>query len=448
MEARLESIPKFQKDSEQIKSNDMILSLKQSLRDLYLSLAETRTKYTKDHPVVVNYENMIAKAKGLMQGEMERVFSSETVSVDPIYKDYTSKLATAYIELATNEYQDAALRRLQVRYEGELAGSPEKSSRLAELGLDLTINEQVYSALQKYLNQLEIAEAMAISNVTLVQPAVVPDRSDAKHRHPSLLLNTIIALFLGTMFGVGAGFVAEYVDDTVRSPGDVEAIPGCSVLGAITELGKGEAIIAPAEGIGPARESFTALRAAFHAATRENPVRCVAVVSPEAGEGKSLVAGNLAAALAREGRSVLLVDANLRRPLLHTLFGLPAAGGIAGILTGQAEADSLPVPSGIESLRIVPAGPSTANPLQIVDSPKFRQYLARACGAFEYVVVDTPALLRASEAAPLAAWAGSVVLVVRTGATPNDALRKSAALLNKAGVRVVGVVLNRDHAAA
>lgn len=449
IETRLVTMPKYQKESEQIKANEMINSLKISLRDLYLSLAETRSKYTSEHPVVTDYENMIAEAKELLRGEMERVFSSESIAIDTTYKDYTSRLTSAYIDLVTNECQNAAYKLQLEKYQGELARIPEKSARLSQLDVAVSTSEDVYTDVRKLLTQIEIAEAIAVSNIAQVQSAVAPDRSDSKHKTPSLLLNTVIALFLGTVFGVGAGLLAEYVDDSVSDPRDVESEPGCALLGSIRTRKKIAPVVTQLDRADPLREPFTALRTALYLSMRERPFRSFAVVSPEAGEGKSLVATHLAIALAREGRRVLLVDANLRRPAIAKFFEVPATVGVASLLSAPEQTDTLAQPSGVESLLVVTAGPEPADPLGLVDSPRLREFIENARASYEFVIVDTPPLLQASEALPIAAWADNVVLVVSAGKTPKPAFRNSVALLTRAGVHLAGVVLNRaDDAAA
>ncbi len=444
IESQLSRMPKYQKDSEQIKANDMILSLKQTLRDQYIALAETKTKYRKDHPNVVDIENKIAETRALMQKEMEKVFSSETIGLDPVYRDLAGKAASGYADMAGFEAQDAAYPIVIRKYKAEMMRIPAKSHESAQLALSLTVAQDIYNSLLKSLYQVGIAESIAVSNIYLVETAVAPKRDDSRHLHPSRSINGIIGFLLGVFFGIGAAIVVEYMDDTIKTSDDVKAYKGLTYLGSIRKLRKKESRrIHEIDPRSPLREAFRTIRNSVRFATLDSAARSYAVTSSVQGEGKSFLVGNLAISLANEGKRVLIVDGDLRRPNVHTMFGISNSKGITSCLAGDAEIADVVASAGIENLWAIPTGPIPPDPARLIESKKMLDLMDRAKEQYDIVIIDTPPVLAANDAISLSAHADGLIMVIESGKAGKKQFRDVLDLIRKMNVNIVGVVLNK-----
>jgi capsular exopolysaccharide synthesis family protein len=444
IESQLKRMPKYQKDSEQIKANDMILSLKQTLRDQYISLAETKTKYKKDHPNVVDIENKIAETRDLMRKEMEKVFSSETISLDPVYRDLTGKAASGYAEMAGFEAQDAAYPIVIRKYKAEMMSIPAKSHEYAQLTLSVTVTQDIYNSLLKSLYQVGIAESIAVSNVYLVETAVAPKRDDSRHLHPSRSINGIIGFLLGVFFGIGAAIVVEYMDDTIKTSDDVKAYKGITYLGSIRKLRKKEPRgIHEIDPRSPLREAFRTIRNSVRFATLDSAARTYAVTSTVQGEGKSFLVGNLAISLASEGKRVLIVDGDMRQPYMHTMFGISNSNGITNCLAGDSDIADIVTSTGIENLRVIPTGPIPPDPARLIESKKMLDLMERAKEQFDIVIIDTPPVLAANDAISLSAHTDGLIMVIESGKAGKKQFRDVLDLLRKMNVNIVGAVLNK-----
>lgn len=444
IESQLKTTPKYQKTSEQLKDNDMISSLKLTLRDLYLNLAETKSKYTKDHPVVIDIENKIAETKDLLKKEVEKVFGSETISLDPLYQNLSEKLADYYVDLAGYESQNQAFPRVISRYEAEMMKLPKKVSDYSHLQLAATVTQDIYNSLLKYQYQIVMAESIALSSIYVVEPAVAAGIKEAKHRHPSLLLNTIIAILLGVTFGIGAALFIDYMDDSIRIPDDVKAFKGVTFLGSIFRLKKRDPrVISAMEPRSPIRESFRTIRNSIRFATLDSPPKSVIVTSSIEGEGKSFFAANLAISIANEGKKVLIIDGDLRRPNVHNQFNITNNIGLTTFLAGEIEAKNIKMGSGIEGLTLITSGPIPPDPARLVESKKMHQLVKDMEGSYDLVIIDTPPVLAAGDAIHFGGWTGGTIIVIESGKASRRHFPDVVELLKRANINIVGAVLNK-----
>jgi len=170
--------------------------------------------------------------------------------------------------------------------------------------------------------------------------------------------------------------------------------------------------------------------------------RALAVISPEAGDGKTFFAANLAVALAQLGGRTLLVDADMRGPRQHEVFNIENNAGLSGILSGRAESNVIQQISGVPSLFVMPVGPKPPNPVELVERPAFGLLLRELCSKFDHVVVDTPAGTYGADASVIAARCGAALLVTRRDSSRVTLLQVMVASLTSGPVRLAGVVMN------
>jgi non-specific protein-tyrosine kinase len=190
----------------------------------------------------------------------------------------------------------------------------------------------------------------------------------------------------------------------------------------------------------PAAEAYRSLAAAIQFAAPEGRVQVVGVTSAEAGEGKSTAAANLALALAEGGRQVIIIDADLRRPVQHTLFGIERTDGLANLLRTDAGPLSL-IDTGVPGITLLPAGPLPGNPLEALASSRFDEVLAQARTRADFVIVDTAPAGALADAAVLAPRLDGMLLVISAGRTKRDRAQRAREQLERVNANLLGVVL-------
>lgn len=279
--------------------------------------------------------------------------------------------------------------------------------------------------------------------ITQVRVADTPDSPVS----PNVPLNLAIGLFVGLAVGTLAAILREVIDTRVRSPEDIEAVTTAPVVGAIPQITKNRAgaILIDGERGSPTAESFRILRTNLQFLDIDGPATFV-VTSPGSGEGKSTIAANLAASIAANGVSVLLVEADLRRPQVHRYLGLEGGAGLTDILIGRAEFDDVVQSWASPNLHVLASGRIPPNPSELLGSQHMRELMARLQDMYDVVLYDTPPVLPVPDAAILSRNVGGVLLGVAIDQTRRDAIRAAIASLQKVSARIAGVVANRVNA--
>jgi capsular exopolysaccharide synthesis family protein len=309
------------------------------------------------------------------------------------------------------------------------------------LGRARTLAHETYMALARKLEEAHITAQGREGVLQVGSHAAVPVEPAGPHR----LMNTALAGIVGAMLAGGGVFLFEYLDDTIRVPEDVERHLGVKTLGTVGRLADDGAPVTLAEPLSPASEAFRMLSTNVRYAGAGGPIRTLLVTGVDSAAGKTATAANLAIALAQAGLTVTLVDADLRCPRQHQLFGLDAQSGLTRSLVEGAMNGRLQ-PSQVERLSILPAGEQTPNPPQLLGSRRLRDILDDLAGKADVVIVDSPPVLPVTDAAILAQAVDGVLLVVDAGETTQDDAQRAAESLQQVGARLIGVVLNRVSA--
>jgi capsular exopolysaccharide synthesis family protein len=256
---------------------------------------------------------------------------------------------------------------------------------------------------------------------------------------------------LGLGFGIAFALIRTVSDRRIRIADDIEARTGVSVVGTIPVaegLTRDSRIIAPADPTAKGNrfavsESFRSLRTNLQFMDVDDPPRTIVVTSPLPGDGKSMVAANIAVALAESGRPVVLVDGDLRRSTVAKTFGLPGGAGLTDVLAGRAELiDVMHRTPVSEHLVVLTSGSVPPNPSEVLGSARMRTVLSDLA-KHAMVIVDAPPLLPVTDSAILAHQTDGAIIVVGLGKTTYDLVAKAQDALAKASGRVLGIVLNR-----
>lgn len=300
------------------------------------------------------------------------------------------------------------------------------------------------SSLVNNYQQIRLAEAQASNNLVMVKPAVVPQAPI----RPRTMTNVLLAAVVGAMIAIGAAFLIEYLDDTVKSPDDVTRVSGLSTLGAIARLkdaGAERQLITWLQSKAPESEAYRTLRTNIQFSSVDKPIRTLIVTSSGPSEGKSTTSANLAIVMAQTGQKVILVDTDLRRPVLHKTLGVPNNAGITTALLAGEQADLRDYlqPTEIDNLMIMTSGPIPPNPSELLGSQRMKHVIDELSKLADIVIFDTPPVLVVTDAAVLGRQVDGVLLVADAGGTREQALAHAVAELRKTGTNVLGVAMNR-----
>ena len=298
-------------------------------------------------------------------------------------------------------------------------------------------NRALYDSLLERFNELSATAGASSNNITLVDAAEVPTRPSS----PNLLLNLILALISGLVLAGAFVFLRDYFDDAIRSPDDVERKLGLPMLGLIPKVADPE---------GEAQDSMSSLSESYHAlvtnlmySTASGLPRSLLVTSAGEAEGKTTTAHSIALDLARLGRSVLLIDADLRRPTLHHRIKDSTRPGITEVLAGQATLDEVATASSEPNLTYVTALPIPPEPSIMLGSERLPRLIREATSRYDVVVVDSPPMLGLSDTASLATQLEAVILMVDASEFQRGAVKSALRRLKLINANVLGVVLSK-----
>jgi non-specific protein-tyrosine kinase len=310
-------------------------------------------------------------------------------------------------------------------------------AEIASLENQLAGYRSDYRTLQQDYSEMQLTVANAADAVVVTEPASIPENS-AQHR----MLYIALATLVGAMLAIGAAFLTEYLNDVVRTPDDVSRALNLSTLGSISLIEEPDnGLVAFTQSRSPVAEAFRVLATNIRVTGLEKPLRTILVTSPNAQEGKSLVVANLATTLAQRELRVVLIDADLRLPRQHLLFGLNQGKGLTGALL-EGHAGELIRRTSIEGLRILTSGDLPSNPAELVASARMRKLLDEIAQDADLVLIDCPPVLPVADTTILASIVDGILLVVRADHTRRQEIGDSVENLRKVGGHLLGVVLN------
>jgi len=370
--------------------------------------------------------------------------AAQLIALSPAVQGHQSTIQQAVIDnLSAIQTQ---IGTTQSQYDQLVASSARTAAQDQELQ---ALDAQLASLRAAYANLLTYSSNSAANQLTVVDPAV----ADPSTSSPKPLINIMLGLVLGLLIALAAAFLLDYLDDAMRTPEDVEQVTSVPTIGLIPKmrLPRGRGAPYPVATLvyprSVAAEAFRALRTNLDFAGGERTSMSVLVTSALPLEGKTTVAANLAVAFAQTGRRTVLVDADLRRPDLHRLFGIDQGDGLAGLLrSATAGVEDAQRATQDEHLRIVTSGSPPPNPAELLASPRMRQIIADLQKTADVVVIDSPPVNIVTDAAILAGFVDGTLLVVDERGTSRKAVRQSCDALAKVGARLLGAAVNRARA--
>jgi non-specific protein-tyrosine kinase len=324
--------------------------------------------------------------------------------------------------------------------QAELGGLT-SARQIADTQAEINDLEQKLSSLRSdYAALLASSNRGAGNTLTIIEPGDLPQEPVGRRTLVLVLLSTVIAAAVAA----GAAYLIEYLDNTLKDAEEITRLLGLPVIGYIAEAGKGKELDAyvtsqPRSAIA---EAFRSLRTDLEFSGVDRPLKTISVTSSDVEAGKTSIASNLAIVLAQTGKRVVLVDADLRRPNVHTYLGISNEKGLSDVLRGNVDIDDATITWKEGNIRVLPSGSPTPNSAELLGSKKMDEVLEDLKKVADVLVLDCPPFL-VTDATILATKADGVLLVVRHGYSRKNAARNAVQQLKRANARTIGVVLNR-----
>ncbi|MDF2440322.1 MAG: hypothetical protein JWN98_1306 [Abditibacteriota bacterium] len=355
-------------------------------------------------------------------------------------KQVDSRVATL-VSQTQQQARDAGRELNEAR--GSAAKLPRVEYNLSQKTATVGQLQDLYKTLTDRYTALTLTaktESAAVSNLSKAVSAKPAVRTWSRALMTGLLCALVLALACAALL--------EQLDTSIHSVDDIEPLLQTPVLGSMPLLrGRAERRLAHITGAQPMApvvlESCRIIRSNLAFATMDAPVRSVLITSADPGEGKSLSALNLATVMAFDGRSVVLVDCDLRRPSQHTLNGLPLEPGITNVLAGESTVEETLQSTSVKNLKVLTAGTLPLNPPELLGSRDTRQLLNTLKEMFDIVIIDSPPILALTDAQVLCSVADGVAMVVAADSTPRAHVQRAQGMLRRAGGRVLGVIFNK-----
>jgi len=355
---------------------------------------------------------------------------------------WMQSLAEAEAERRAQTSRWRALSGAAADMEDSLSGLPELEMRLARLERNRQVSENIYILLRTKYEETRISEVSQIGDVTIVDTALPGGKVKPSERR-----NLIMGLLVGLALGVGTVFLREQLDTSVKSPEDVEQL-GITVLGVIPRMDLGRKgvrmPVTDSSPRAPASEAYRDLRTSLRFSATDGPMRSLVVTSAGPREGKSMTVANLAVVMAQAGQRVLLVDTDLRRPVMHNIFSLKREPGLTEVIAGIKELDDPDVikSTGVENLSVLTCGRLPHNPAEMVGSGRMRTLTRELEERFDIVLLDSPPVAVVTDPIVLSAMADATLVVVMSKLGDKKVLRSAWTKLQRTASNLTGALLN------
>lgn len=401
-------------------SSQLLAQLRQREAELQARYAELMIQFTPEYPAAVAVNEQIEAIQGAIAREHSRIALSRE-----------------------QEFREA-LERENV-LQGQVDGVKERLGRLQRSSIQYAVlqrerdtNKQLYDALLQRYKEIGVTGTVGLSNVSVVERATVPlDPS-----FPNIPLSLALSLLIGLFIASGAVYALEHIDEGIREPNDVRDRLGLPLLGYTTRVEDD-----PVELLRDSKTEYYDANFSVHAnlalATAHGFPRSLSVTSTEPNEGKSSVALALAVVLGRLGRSVILIDGDMRSPSVHEFFGIGHDNGLSNVLAGDRDWRTSVQSTEFRGLKVMTAGPKPPNAAELLSNDGLSKFVDEALKEFDHVIIDSPPVLGLSDAPALAKTLEGCVYICQAGGAPLRVVLRSIDRLRAARVQIFGAVVTK-----
>jgi tyrosine-protein kinase Etk/Wzc len=444
-------------------SSPLVLQLRKEMADIERNVAVYLSQGVGEGDAQVRREQeKLTAIKQRLTEEIRKLIIEGLPADDPLAQAQELVVQILEVETEVHSFQARAegLQRVVESYTHKLESLPDKNVQLARLERNRKVDENLYMMMREKHEESRITQAGQIGKVRILDAAVEPVAPIS----PKVRLNMIIGVILGLGLGLGIAVLREYMDTTIRRVEDVENL-GLSVLAAIPRIDSSEIdrtvkeVNERANGNGttraevarlvthfkpksPVSEAYRTLRTNLQFSGGDKQIRSFLVTSAGPGEGKSTTTANLGIAISLQGTRTVLIDTDLRRPVIHKIFDLEKNKGLTNVLVGKLTLDEAIQRTNVKNLDIITSGILPPNPAELLGSSRMKALVNELKGRYDLCLFDSPPLIAVTDAAVLSKELDGVLLVVKSGQTQHDALVRGTDLLKNVGTKILGVLLN------
>lgn len=404
-------------------ANDPALkSIRDQIHKVEQNIMEQSKKYGPKHPVMVRVNSELKVLQTKHAQEIQHIIKT-------IKNEY---------ELAISNAQDL-LESLD-KTKKEAVSLNEKFIQYGILKREIETNQSLYNSLIQKIKEQSVTEQVQNINVWVVEKAQTPEFPSKPNKKRNILLGIIMGLF----GGVGLAFFLEYLDNTVKTPDDIEERYNIPVLTTISKLknkNKTSYKMVLDEPSSALAESFKSLRTSIMLSS-DSPPKTILVTSMAPKDGKTTVASNLAIVIAGSESSVLLIDCDLRRPMLHEIFGLKNTKGLSTFIAGASDMNNIIQDVPVKNLSVITSGPTPPNPSELLISKKLKDFIHELKNKFDFVIIDTPPVMSVSDTLIVSKIVDASLIVTRFGKTTYEMMSHGLKSMADIESKVIGTVIN------
>jgi polysaccharide biosynthesis transport protein len=427
--------------------NKLIEGLETNLANLKVQQAKLAAAFRPGWPELDQVNGQVAEAEGQLSAERQKAIkNTETEYRTAVQREILLADALAAQKLEANGFNQNSIQYNIIKRQVET-------------------EKQLYDGLLQRMKEAGVSSGLKSNNIHVVDPATpqsVPYR-------PNKLLNLSLGLSLGLLFAIALAFFLEHLDSSIKTPDDIDryiklpalgvipsaasllpssrrkllAVPGGAGGAKAADIGKSVELITYNDTKSLISEAYRNLRTSVLLSSGSGrPPKILLVTSSQAGEGKTTTAINIAITLAQTGDKVILLDCDMRNPRVHRVIGLENTAGMSTFLSGNSDLSSLIQQSEIPNLFAVSAGRVPPNPAELLGSARMKQGLTLLDEYFDHIVIDSPPVLSVTDARIIGSLVDGVVLVVKGGETPKEAVQRTKRLLQEVHAHILGTLLN------
>lgn len=432
-----------------------------------ITTLKNNNNYSDDHPEIVKLNSSLESAKTKLNTELKKALDVRVGSSDVLsYRNsLTTKIAESQVQLNIAQAKLQSYQNINEEYNTQMSSLPDEELELARLQRNYLIDEKIHGILTEKYEDAKVAEQAKMGNIRIVERAVKPDLPIK----PKKKMNILIGFIIGLGIGIGTAMVLNSMDTKIRTLDDVDRFVRIPVFGTIPYMNigdteeaqeisekTGEELVTMKDEVtkisarlvshyapkSPVAESYRTLRTNVMAKKKPGPLSIV-ITSSGASEGKSTSLANLAITLAQMKSKVVLVDFDLRRPMVHNIFELERNVGSSDFLSDETvNIDTVIKKTSIDNLSVITSGVIPPNPSELIASPRTEEMIAILKNKFDYVLFDMPPIIAVTDAMIMAKKVDMLLLVIRVNNTEKAVVQRTKSMLENINIHISGVIVN------